>query len=98
MRVRLSIAILCATIAIFASRMAQAQDYPTRHVTLIIPFAPGGGTDAVARAMQPAFGAKLGQSIVIENVSGGAGNIGSSRAARATPDGYTLIMHNVALQ
>jgi tripartite-type tricarboxylate transporter receptor subunit TctC len=93
---RLSIAILCACSAILASRMAQAQNYPTRHVTLIIPFAPGGGTDAVARAMQPALGAKLGQSIIIENVSGGAGNIGASRGARATPDGYTLILHNVA--
>jgi tripartite-type tricarboxylate transporter receptor subunit TctC len=96
MKIRLSIAILCACVAILASRIAEAQNYPTRHVTLIIPFAPGGGTDAVARAMQTTFGAKLGQSIVVENVSGGAGNIGSSRAARAAPDGYTLIMHNVA--
>ena len=96
MKLRLGIGILCACAAVFASRMAVAQDYPTRPVTIIIPFAPGGGTDAVARAMAPAFGAKLGQSIVIENVSGGAGNIASSRVARATPDGYTLIMHNVA--
>lgn len=66
-------------------------------MTIIIPFAPGGGTDIVARAMGPALGAKLGQTIVIENVSGAAGNIAAARVARATPDGYTLIMHNLAL-
>ncbi|MCC7346096.1 MAG: tripartite tricarboxylate transporter substrate binding protein [Variibacter sp.] len=76
---------------------AQAQGYPERPITLIIPFAPGGGTDAVARGLGPALSAKIGQSIVIENVSGGAGNIAATRVSRATPDGYTLIMHNVAL-
>src|SRR5688572_8435746 len=95
MNSRSGLTILCTCVAILASRMADAQDYPTR-VTIVIPFAPGGGTDAVARAMAPAFSAKLGQSVVIENVSGGAGNIASGRVARATPDGYTLIMHNVA--
>ncbi|HEY0438956.1 MAG TPA: tripartite tricarboxylate transporter substrate-binding protein [Xanthobacteraceae bacterium] len=74
-----------------------AQSYPDRPVTIIIPFAPGGGTDAVARGLGPVLAAKLGQSIVIENVSGGAGNIGAGRVARAAPDGYTLIMHNMAL-
>jgi tripartite-type tricarboxylate transporter receptor subunit TctC len=93
---RLQLAAACACAVILASPVVQAQNYPTRPVTMIVPFAPGGGTDAVARALGPALGAKLGQSIVIENVSGGAGNIGASRAARATPDGYTLLMHNVA--
>ena len=75
---------------------AYAQDYPSRPVTMIIPFAPGGGTDSVARQLGPTLSAKLGQTIVIENVSGGAGNIASARVARAAPDGYTLMMHNVA--
>lgn len=75
---------------------ALAQDYPRRPVNIIVPFAPGGGTDVVARAMAPAFGAKLGQPVVIENVSGAAGSIAASRVARAAPDGYTLIMHNLA--
>jgi tripartite-type tricarboxylate transporter receptor subunit TctC len=75
---------------------AVAQDYPRKPVNIIVPFAPGGGTDVVARAMAPAFGAKLGQPVVIENVSGAAGSIAASRVARAAPDGYTLIMHNLA--
>jgi tripartite-type tricarboxylate transporter receptor subunit TctC len=85
--------LMCAAAAKTA---AFAQDYPRKPVTIIVPFAPGGGTDVVARAMAPAFGAKLGQTIVIENVSGAAGNIAAARVARATPDGYTLIMHNLA--
>jgi tripartite-type tricarboxylate transporter receptor subunit TctC len=83
--------------ALVAAHAVHAQNYPDRPVTIIIPFAPGGGTDVVARAMAPALGAKLGQTIVIENVSGAAGNIAATRVARATPDGYTLIMHNLAL-
>jgi tripartite-type tricarboxylate transporter receptor subunit TctC len=80
-----------------AASTASAQKYPERPVTIIIPFAPGGGTDVVARAMGPALGTKLGQTLVIENVSGAAGNIATARVARAAPDGYTLIMHNLAL-
>ena len=87
---------LAAAAALLAATAAQAQNYPDRPVTIIIPFAPGGGTDVVARAMAPALGAKLGQTIVIENVSGAAGNIAAARVARAAPDGYTLIMHNLA--
>ena len=79
-----------------APRIAFAQNYPTRPINIIIPFAPGGGTDVVARAMSNAFAAKLGQPVVIENVSGAAGSIASSRVARAKPDGYTLIMQNLA--
>ena len=93
---RFAVTTACA-LACVAPHGALAQSYPDRPVTIIIPFAPGGGTDVVARAMAQAFGAKLGQTIVIENVSGAAGNIASARVARATPDGYTLIMHNLAL-
>lgn len=79
-----------------ATSAVRAQTYPDRPVTVLIPFAPGGGTDAAARGLAPVWSAKLGQSIVLENVSGGAGNIASARTARSAPDGYTLIMHNVA--
>lgn len=82
---------------LFRTDSGLAQSYPDRPVTIIIPFAPGGGTDVVARGLGPVLAAKLGQSVVIENVSGGAGNIAAARVARATPDGYTLIMHNMAL-
>jgi tripartite-type tricarboxylate transporter receptor subunit TctC len=85
-----------AASVLLTANAASAQTYPDRPITIIIPFAPGGGTDVVARAMAPALGAKLGQTIVIENVSGAAGNIAAGRVARAAPDGYTLIMHNLA--
>lgn len=94
---RRSFTSLLAASAVAAPHVAIGQTtYPSRPVTILIPFAPGGGTDVVARAMAPAFGAKLGQPVVIENASGAAGSIASVRAARAAPDGYTLIMHNVA--
>ena len=89
--------LVCAAVAVVASSApVRAQTYPEKPITLLIPFAPGGGTDVVARALQPLLDRKFGQPIVIENVSGAAGNIAAARAARATPDGYTLIMHNVA--
>jgi tripartite-type tricarboxylate transporter receptor subunit TctC len=97
--VKRHLVVLIATICIAAlfAGAVQAQTYPERPITLIIPFAPGGGTDAAARGLGPILSAKIGQTIVIENVSGSAGNIAATRVARAAPDGYTLIMHNVAL-
>jgi tripartite-type tricarboxylate transporter receptor subunit TctC len=67
-----------------------AQDYPTRAVTLIVPYAAGGGNDAMARAMADRMGAALGGQIVIENRGGAGGSIATRQVARATPDGYTL--------
>jgi tripartite-type tricarboxylate transporter receptor subunit TctC len=75
-----------------ASRFAWAQAYPTRPITMIVPFPPGGATDASARIMAERMKISLGQSIVIENVSGGNGTIGVGRTARAAPDGYTIDM------
>jgi tripartite-type tricarboxylate transporter receptor subunit TctC len=72
------------------SRIAFAQAYPTRPITLIVPLPPGGGVDALARILAEAMRKSLGQSIVIENVSGASGSIGVGRVARAAPDGYTL--------
>jgi tripartite-type tricarboxylate transporter receptor subunit TctC len=90
--------IAIASIAtLFAGSAARAQNYPEKPITLIIPFAPGGGTDAVARGLGPVLSAKIGQPIIIENISGSAGNIASTRVSRAAPDGYTLIMHNMAM-
>jgi tripartite-type tricarboxylate transporter receptor subunit TctC len=82
-------------LAILAVTPASADDYPTRTVTIIVPFAAGGPVDTVARSIAPILATQLGQPFVVENVSGGASMIGMTRAARAAPDGYTLLLHNV---
>src|SRR5271170_2384158 len=69
---------------------AQAQTYPTRTITLVVPFPPGGSTDVAARIMADKMGAALGQAVIVENVGGAGGSIGVGRVARATPDGYTI--------
>ncbi|HZL30279.1 MAG TPA: tripartite tricarboxylate transporter substrate-binding protein [Pseudolabrys sp.] len=83
---------LCATLALVCAGLpAMAQNYPTRPITMIVPFPPGGPSDVVARIMADGMGKALGQSIVIENVGGAGGTIGTARAAAAAPDGYTLL-------
>src|SRR5215468_8400921 len=72
------------------SHFAWAQAYPTRPITMIVPFPAGGATDTLARLLGERMRASLGQPIVIENVAGAAGSIGVGRAARAAPDGHTL--------
>src|ERR1700758_5048103 len=69
---------------------ASAQTYPTRPITMIVPFAAGGPTDRIARIVAEGMRPTLGQPIVIEDVSGASGTIGVGRAVRAAPDGYTL--------
>ena len=75
-------------------RNAPAQDWPTRPITLIVPFAPGGGVDASARLQALVIGEMLGQTIVVENVGAAAGTVGSGRVAKAAPDGYTFLIGN----
>jgi tripartite-type tricarboxylate transporter receptor subunit TctC len=73
-----------------------AQPYPNRAIRLIVPAAPGGGTDIVTRSVTPALAENLGQSVVIENRGGAGGVIGSDVVAKAAPDGYTLLMAYVS--
>src|SRR5204862_2231119 len=75
---------------LFGAAPAQAQTYPSRPLTLIVPFPPGGSTDAAARIMAEKMRESLGQPIVIENVGGAGGSIGVGRLARSVPDGYTF--------
>src|SRR4029079_11137958 len=75
---------------------ALAQGYPTQPIRLIVPWPPGGGVDTSARIIAQPFAERLGQSIVIDNKAGAAGNIGTEQAARAKPDGYTLSMGSVS--
>ena len=73
---------------------AGAQTWPARPITLIVPFAPGGGIDASARIQAQALGQRLGQPLVVENIGAAAGTVGSARVAKAEPDGYTLLIGN----
>jgi tripartite-type tricarboxylate transporter receptor subunit TctC len=91
----LAAALLAA--CLLASGAASAQTYPNRPITMLIPFPPGGATDAIARIIQDSMQKSLGQTIVAENVGGAGGMIAATRAARATPDGYTIMIHQVAL-
>jgi len=76
--------------AIAATTVAHAQTYPARPITMNVPFAAGGPTDTIARVVAQRMSGKLGQSIIIENVTGADGTIGVGRVARAAPDGYLL--------
>jgi len=81
---------------ILAAGVASAQSYPGQPIRLIVPWPPGGGVDTSARIISQPFAERLGQSIVIDNKPGAAGNIGTEQAARAKPDGYTLLMGSVS--
>jgi tripartite-type tricarboxylate transporter receptor subunit TctC len=83
-------AIIAIVLGLAPIAIADAQDYPTRPITMIVPFPAGGATDTLARFLAEQMRAVLGQSVVIENVAGAAGSIGVGRAVRSPPDGYTL--------
>jgi tripartite-type tricarboxylate transporter receptor subunit TctC len=84
--------LLAALLCIPSIALAQ---YPTKAIHMIIPFAPGGASDFVGRIMQPKMSELLGQSIIVENKPGAAGNIGAEYAAKSAPDGYTVFLGNV---
>jgi tripartite-type tricarboxylate transporter receptor subunit TctC len=86
-----------AAIAGISAADVHAQDYPHKTVTIVVPYAPGGPTDALARNMATLFSAKLGQVVLVANVPGANGSVGTSRVAKATPDGYTLLLNNLAV-
>jgi tripartite-type tricarboxylate transporter receptor subunit TctC len=83
---------LAITLALANIGGATAQSYPSRPITLIVPFAAGGGTDVTARIVSAHMSRTLGQQIIIENIAGAGGTTGSTRAMRANPDGYTIEM------
>ncbi len=87
---RLLTLMAAALLGLAGNGIAAAQDYPTRPITMIVPFPAGGATDTLARYLAERMRDVLGQSIIIENIAGAAGSIGVGRAVRSPPDGYTL--------
>jgi tripartite-type tricarboxylate transporter receptor subunit TctC len=79
-----------ATALLAMPRICIAQSYPTRSITLVVPFPPGGSTDVAGRILADRMAAVLGQPVIIENVGGAGGSIGVGRVARAVPDGYVI--------
>jgi tripartite-type tricarboxylate transporter receptor subunit TctC len=89
-RRRLVLAMIAVAACLAVVRSAAAQSFPTRPVTLIVPYSAGGPTDTIARIVGERMSQSLGQAVVVENISGAAGTIAAARVARAAPDGYTL--------
>jgi tripartite-type tricarboxylate transporter receptor subunit TctC len=86
---------LWMTVFLLAVGTVCAQDYPTKPVRMIVPFAPGGASDVVARIISPGLTKELGQTIIVDNRSGASGNIGVAAAAQAPADGYTILLGNI---
>jgi tripartite-type tricarboxylate transporter receptor subunit TctC len=89
--------LLLAAAGVFVAPPAMAQAYPTRPITIVVPYPPGGLIDLVARVVQPPLQTALGGAVVVENHSGAGGNVGAELVAHSAPDGYTLLLANPSL-
>jgi len=94
---RKPVAALAALLLLACAFGAQGQSFPSRPVTIVVPYPPGGLIDLVARLVQPYLQQELGASVLVENHSGAGGNVGAEAVARAAPDGYTLLLANPSL-
>jgi putative tricarboxylic transport membrane protein len=86
-----------AILVLMLPALAWGQAYPSKAITIIVPFSAGGPTDTVTRLVAQAMGKTLGQQVIVENVGGAGGTIGATRAAKAAPDGYTLLLHHIGM-
>ncbi|HEY5963631.1 MAG TPA: tripartite tricarboxylate transporter substrate-binding protein, partial [Xanthobacteraceae bacterium] len=85
-------ALIAAGLALVQNPSARADDYPSRPVTMIVPWAPGGAVDTVARVVAPKLSERLGKPVIVENRAGAGSTLGTAIGAKAAPDGYTLGM------
>lgn len=89
---------LAAAVAVVALPFAaSAQDYPSRSITIVVPFAAGGPTDTFTRLVAESMSKDLGQQVLVENVGGAGGTLGAKRVADADADGYTLLLHHIGM-
>jgi tripartite-type tricarboxylate transporter receptor subunit TctC len=94
-----NLAIAAATVlgAAMANPAIHAANYPTKPITMLVPFSAGGPTDTVARLLAQAMGADLGQQVIVENVAGAGGTLAPERLSRSAPDGYTILIHHIGM-
>ena len=90
MKTRALFSLIAVVLAVSGVDQASAQVYPSRPITMVVPLAPGGPLDTIARILAEPMRISLGQPVIVENVTGAAGTIGTGRVARAAPDGYTI--------
>ena len=89
---------LATALALFAlAPPASAQPFPSKAITLVVPFAAGGPIDVTARLVGDHMSRSLGQAVIIENVGGAGGTLGANKVAKAAPDGYTLLLHHIGM-
>ncbi|HEX2603094.1 MAG TPA: tripartite tricarboxylate transporter substrate binding protein BugD [Oxalicibacterium sp.] len=89
--------IAMAGLALLASAAAFGENYPSKPITMVVPFAAGGPTDTVARLVAQSMTNTLKQTVIVENVGGAGGTIGAARVAKSSPDGYTLLLHHIGM-